>query len=128
MQKEAARTTELAVQKFEAEVLNSQSLEFDILQKIKETEKMKSIFCWADIRRRFQGIRAFLKYGTTQLFNSGIPSQLLENRPDIKQAELELAAAKLDVKVASAEFYPSLEISAALGLSGIQAILPGKIP
>ncbi len=38
VQKEAARATELAVQKFEAEVLKSQSLEFDILQRIKETE------------------------------------------------------------------------------------------
>ena len=38
VQKQAARVTELAVKKFEAEVLNSQSLEFDILQKIKERE------------------------------------------------------------------------------------------
>jgi len=51
---------------------------------------------------------------------SGIPSQLLENRPDIKQAELELAAAKLDVKVARAEFYPSLEISATYGLQAFK--------
>jgi outer membrane protein TolC len=33
---------------------------------------------------------------------------ILTNRPDIKQAELELAAAKLDVKVARAEFFPLL--------------------
>ncbi len=39
IQKEAARVTELAVRKFEAEVLKSQSLEFEILQNIKETEK-----------------------------------------------------------------------------------------
>ena len=48
--------------------------------------------------------------------HSGIPSQLLENRPDVKQAELELAAAKLDIKVAKARFYPSLGISAGIGL------------
>jgi outer membrane protein TolC len=42
------------------------------------------------------------------LIYAGIPSQLLTNRPDIKQAELELAAAKLDVKVARAEFFPLL--------------------
>jgi outer membrane protein TolC len=45
----------------------------------------------------------------------GIPSQLLENRPDIRQAEQNLVAAKLDVKVAKANFYPSVKISAALG-------------
>jgi outer membrane protein TolC len=32
-------------------------------------------------------------------------SVAITNRPDIKQAELELAAAKLDVKVARAEFF-----------------------
>ncbi len=51
--------------------------------------------------------------------SSGIPSQLLANRPDIKQAELELAAAKLDVKVARAEFYPSLGISAGVGFKDL---------
>jgi outer membrane protein, multidrug efflux system len=51
---------------------------------------------------------------------SGIPSQLLANRPDIKQAELELVAAKLDVKVARAEFYPSLDISAGIGLNAFK--------
>jgi outer membrane protein TolC len=47
--------------------------------------------------------------------SAGVPSQLLENRPDIRQAEQQLAAAKLDVKVAKANFYPNIRISAALG-------------
>jgi outer membrane protein TolC len=51
------------------------------------------------------------KYCSASIY-AGIPSQLLTNRPDIKQAELELAAAKLDVKVARAEFFPSFGISA----------------
>jgi outer membrane protein, multidrug efflux system len=46
---------------------------------------------------------------------SGFPSQLLQNRPDIKRAELELVASKLDVKAAKANFYPSLAISAGVG-------------
>ncbi|WP_236634400.1 TolC family protein, partial [Pedobacter antarcticus] len=45
---------------------------------------------------------------------------MLANRPDIKQAELELTAAKLDLKVARAEFYPSLDISAAVGLQAFK--------
>ncbi len=40
---------------------------------------------------------------------------MLENRPDIRQAELELEASKLDVKVARARFYPSIGISAGVG-------------
>ena len=48
---------------------------------------------------------------------NGIPSQLLANRPDLKHVpESILTAARLDVQVARAEFYPSLDITAALGL------------
>ena len=46
---------------------------------------------------------------------AGVPSQLLGNRPDIRQAELELAASKLDVQSAKANFYPSIGLRAGLG-------------
>ncbi|HEY0608626.1 MAG TPA: TolC family protein [Chitinophaga sp.] len=114
VQKEAARATELAVKKFEAEVLKSQSLEFDILQNIKETENRINFLLGRypqEIPRDKSNFLGLLP----QAVNSGIPSQLLANRPDIKQAELDLAAAKLDVKVARAEFYPSFGISGAIG-------------
>ncbi|MBW4361528.1 TolC family protein [Flavobacterium taihuense] len=119
IQKEAARTTELAVQKFQAEVLASKSMEFDILQNIKETENKINFLLGQypqEIRRdktNFMGLMP-------SVINSGIPSQLLANRPDIKQAELELEAAKLDVKVARAEFYPSLDITAAIGINAFK--------
>jgi outer membrane protein TolC len=47
--------------------------------------------------------------------HAGIPSMLLRNRPDVRKAELQLAAAKLDVKAARANFYPSLSLSAGIG-------------
>lgn len=127
VQKDAARATELAVQKFQAEVLASQNMEFDILQRIKETENTINFL----LGRYPQEIkREKSNFLTLQpaIVNSGIPSQLLENRPDIKQAELELAAAKLDVKVARAEFYPSLEISATYGLQAFKPSYLFKTP
>ena len=39
----------------------------------------------------------------------------MTNRPDIKQAELALEAAKLDVSIARANFYPSFSIEAGVG-------------
>lgn len=115
VQKEASRVTELAVQKFRAEVLSSRSLEFEILQQIKETENRINF-----LLGRFPQEITRDKSNFTDLVpaavHAGIPSQLLANRPDIKKAELELTAAKLDVKVARAEFYPSFGISAAFGL------------
>jgi NodT family efflux transporter outer membrane factor (OMF) lipoprotein len=123
VQKQAARATELGVQKFQAEVLTSKSMEFEILQKIKEAEN-KINFLLArypqEVKRDNSNFLALLPSSVS----SGIPSQLLANRPDVKQAELELVAAKLDVKVARAEFYPSLDISAAIG---VQAFKPSYL-
>lgn len=124
IQKQAARATELGVKKFEAEVLTSQSLEFGILQQIKETEN-KINFLLGRYPQEIKRTNAnnFLSLLPAAV-SSGIPSQLLANRPDVKQAELELVASKLDVKVARAEFYPSLDISAAFG---VQAFKPSYL-
>lgn len=114
LQKVSARVTELAVRKFEAEVLKTQSLQYGIKQQIIETEN-KINFLLArypqPIARNSDGFSSL----ATNNVQAGIPSQLLANRPDIRQAELELAAAKLDVKSAKAEFYPSLRLTASVG-------------
>ncbi|MBS1601199.1 MAG: TolC family protein [Bacteroidetes bacterium] len=115
LQKEATRVTELAVRKFEAEVLKTRSIQYDILQKITVTENRIN-FLLGRYPRHIP--RDPATFGTSLLpgkLHPGIPSQLLANRPDIKQAELELAASRLDVQVAKARFYPSLGISAAIG-------------
>ncbi|MDB5120737.1 MAG: efflux system, outer rane lipoprotein NodT family [Sphingobacteriales bacterium] len=127
VQKEAARVTELAVQKFQAEVLNSQGLEFEILQKVKETENRINFLLGRYPQEIPRDKTNFLSLMPAAV-NSGIPSQLLANRPDIKQAELELAAAKLDVKVARAEFYPSFGISASLGFQAFKPSYLVKFP
>lgn len=127
LQKEASRVTELAVQKFQAEVLKSQSLEFDILQQIKEAENKISFLIGGyprEIKRDSSNLLAI----NSSVVHAGMPSQLLANRPDIKQAELELAASKMDVKVARAEFYPSFDLSAAIGLEAFKPSYLLKLP
>lgn len=119
IQKEAARSTELAVQKFQAEVMASKSMEFEILQNIKETEN-KINFLLGQYPQEIKRDKTNFTSLLPSVIQSGIPSQLLANRPDIKQAELELEAAKLDVKVARAEFYPSLDITAAIGVNAFK--------
>ncbi|MBL0310440.1 MAG: efflux transporter outer membrane subunit [Bacteroidetes bacterium] len=114
-QKDAARVTQLAVNRFEAQLLNTQNLQYEIQQQAVETENKINF-----LTGRFPKpvLRNDLSFNS-RVFDSistGIPSQLLENRPDIRQAEQELAAAKLDVKVAKANFFPSFRISAAVGL------------
>jgi outer membrane protein TolC len=120
LQKQAARVTELAVKRFEAEVLKNQSRQFTIQQQIIETENRINFLVGRypqPVARDSSHFNQLLP----QTVHSGIPSQLLENRPDIKQAQLELEAAKLDVKVARARFYPSLEIDAGVGYQAYSA-------
>lgn len=114
LQKEASRVTELAVRKFEAEVLKTQSLQYDIQQQIIETENRIN-FLLARYPQPIPRNRATFDSAIPAMVHTGIPSELLSNRPDIRQAEMELTASKLDIKVAKAQFYPSLGISASFG-------------
>lgn len=114
LQKEATRVTELAVRRFEAQVLKTRSLQYDIQQKITESENKINFLLGRypqPIARNSQNFEDLIP----EAIYVGFPSQLLDNRPDIRQAQQELAAAKLDIKVAKANFYPSLGISASIG-------------
>ncbi|HEX2629363.1 MAG TPA: TolC family protein [Chitinophagaceae bacterium] len=127
VQKEAARVNELAVKKFEAEVLNSQSMEYDLLQKIKEAENRINFLLGRYPQPIARDKSSFIDATPVQV-HAGVPSQVLKNRPDIQQAELELSAAELDVKVARAEFYPSFNIAAGVGFQAFNPSYLIKMP
>ncbi|MBL3548398.1 MULTISPECIES: TolC family protein [Chryseobacterium] len=127
IQKEAAATTELAVKKFEAELAKSKAAEYTIRQQITEKENGINALLGRYPQPIVRTKESFMST-IPQTVYTGIPSQLLSNRPDIKRAELELKSSKLDVEAARKEFYPSLEISATLGLEAFKPSYLVKMP
>lgn len=49
----------------------------------------------------------------------GLPSRLLERRPDILEAEKQLVQANANIGVACAQFFPQLSISETAELSAV---------
>ncbi len=115
LQKQAARATELAVKRFQAEVMKNQSHKYEIQQEIVEMENRLNFLIGRSPQHIQRESDNFIDTPIDTIY-AGIPSQLLQNRPDVRRAEFELAAAKLDTKAAKASFYPQFTIKAGLGL------------
>lgn len=120
-QKEAAKVNQLAVNRFMAQLLNTENLKFDIQQKIIEAENKINYLVARypqPIKRNSKSINNF------QFMNLavGVPAQLLSNRPDIRQAENEIQAAKLDIAIARANFLPNITLRAGIGLNAFNPL------
>jgi len=120
LQKVAARVTELAVQRFEAEVLKNRSRISAVEQERVQAENRIN-FLVGRYPQHVTRSAAQLMDPLPDAIRCGLPSELLENRPDVRRAELELEAARLDVDAARASFYPALSIDASVGYRSFRA-------
>ncbi len=115
-QKQGGRATELAVQQFQAQILNTKSILYTIKQSIVETENAIKILTGKNqltINRK----KDLYEYVLPTMIKAGIPSQLLQQRPDIQSAELQLEATGFDVEASRKAFLPSLNITSFIALN-----------
>lgn len=125
--KQYARTTSLAVNRFEAEVKKNQSRRYVIKQQQIELENRINLLLGRTPQAITRSADGFMQLQPT-ILQTGLPSELLQNRPDIRQAELELSAAKLNIDVAKANFYPSFSLRANVGFQAFNPSYLLKLP
>ena len=120
VQKLAGRVTELAVQQFTAQLLNTRSRQRRVQQQIVETENQLNRLAGRYPQPVVRG-KSLQEWELPGQVLAGLPAQMLSRRPDIRQAELELQATNVDIDVARAAFLPSLNLSAYVGLNSFRA-------
>jgi NodT family efflux transporter outer membrane factor (OMF) lipoprotein len=130
LQYDAGQVTALAVQQQEALRQSIAGSLPAIEQKIAVQENALSILCG-----RMPGViqrdRALFAIKVADVLPSGIPAALLQNRPDVRAAELAVRGAHADMGESKAALYPSLTVTAAGGLEAFKTsqwfTLPGSL-
>ena len=119
VQKQAGRVTALAVQQFTAQLLNTRSRQGQVRQQIVAAENSLNRLIGRFPQPIVRG-RSLQERELPGQVLAGLPAQMLVRRPDIRQAELELAAANVNVEVVRAEFLPGLNLSGYVGLNSFR--------
>lgn len=123
----AGRSNKAAVAQSEANCLNVETNLLDLGESIIEAENaLCTILGEAPHHIERSSLASFQVPAAVE---TGIPMALLANRPDVKQAELQLASKFYAVNSAQASFYPALTLSGTLGFTNNGSsveLSPGK--
>lgn len=121
--KEGGRANQLAIDQFEALVLNSKSqLEAKLREQQSAEYEMTRLVGSIDIP--LERIELDSAVERPRILEVGLPAQLLQYRPDVREAEFSLQATKFDVNAAKAAFYPSITL---FGMAGFNAFEFSKL-
>lgn len=111
--KEAGMTTESAVAQSKGAYHQTEASLADLKRQVRETENSISVLL-AKAPQNIERGTLEEQVMPTELA-VGVPLQLLENRPDVKAAELALASAYYTTNQARSAFYPGVNITGTLG-------------
>ncbi len=89
----------------------------DLERQIQQQENVLSILLGENPQSIPRG-RSLTEHPVPQNVPAGIPSELLERRPDVRQAEQIMVAANAQIGVAKAAFFPNLSLT---GLGGLES-------
>jgi outer membrane protein, multidrug efflux system len=125
-QRSVGRATELAVKQFEAQWLETRALEVEVAQQVLAVENRLNVLLGRFPRPiERPKLEHFEAAGHSQV---GVPAELLRNRPDVREAEQRLEATKFDVKSAQAAFFPSINLSAGIGVQAFDPTYLVRLP
>ena len=114
----SATALELAQQK---SLVASQQRQLPLIQQLAEESQITlAALLGQPVQAVDMGVEPFQAL-TWPSIRAGVPSQLLSQRPDIAQAEAQLAAASADVTVARAAMLPTLTLGATVGSGAYKA-------
>lgn len=119
-QYEVGEITRLALEQAEAQRLAAASLIPDFEQQINIQENALSVLS-GKLPAAIATKSGLDNIRIPEKINSGVPSLLLSRRPDVKRAELAVAAALANQRYTRANMYPSLVISAQAGVNSFKA-------
>ncbi len=119
-QKQSGDVTELAVQQAEAQRQAADLLRSQIEQAlvIEQNGLRRLLGDWPGTITRGNRLTT---YPVADTLLTGVPTQLLANRPDVRASELGLVAANARTSVAQASLYPALTITGTGGLNAFRA-------
>ena len=111
--KRAGKSNDAAVLQAKANRLALEASVVSIRKSIRETENVLSALLADTSHDIMRG--ALQKQQFPDTLSAGLPVQLLANRPDVRQAEWNLAQAYYATNAARSAFYPSLTLSGSIG-------------
>lgn len=108
---EGGRATQLAHQQFLGQLLNTKATALTVQQQVIATENQLNALL-GRFGNPILRDSIYLKNTVMDSLHVGFPAQILENRPDIREAGLLLAASRANLSAARAAFFPSFTIDA----------------
>ena len=127
LQKEYGNVRSTGVQSAEANYYSVQAKKTDLVRQMRESENALSLLLGQSAQAISRG-----KLGQQSLpthLATGISIRMLNNRPDVHYAEMNLAQCFYNVQTARSRFYPNITISASgafTNSSGMGIVNPGK--